>query len=95
MSHKYLGEVDVIGEFLNFWEDFIEDLPAQELFIALEQEFIYSYELFGKFYFQWRREYFPKSDRSRWVFQGTMPIDSEWKSRFETNLNDEERQASS
>ena len=34
LSHKYLGEVDVIGEFLNFWEDFIEDLPAQELFIV-------------------------------------------------------------
>ena len=94
LSHKYLGEDDVIGEFLNFWEDFIEDLPVHELFIALEQEFICSHEPFGKFYFQWQREYFPKSDRSRWVFKGTMPINSEWQSRFETDLNDEDRQTS-
>lgn len=39
LSHKYFGESDEIGTFLNFWEEFISDLPAHELFIALEQEF--------------------------------------------------------
>ena len=90
LSHKYFGEIDEIVKFLDFWEEFISDLPAQELFMSVEQEFCSSYELFGKFYFQWKRDYFPKSSESRWIFYGTAPIDETWQSKFETKIEEEE-----
>lgn len=86
LSHQYLGEASEIGDFLTFWEDLICDVKACEVFIALEQEFIYSDQPFGKFYFNWQWESYPKSHDGRWVFRGTTPIDQQWKSRFETNL---------
>jgi hypothetical protein len=86
LSHKYFGESDQIGAFLSFWENFIADLPAYELFIALEQEFCYSYQPFGKFYFQWRSQSDKQGQNQKWVFQGSQPIDLDWLSRFEANL---------
>ncbi|MBT9313265.1 hypothetical protein IXB28_13700 [Leptothoe kymatousa TAU-MAC 1615] len=67
---------------------------ADELFIALEPSSIYSDDPFGKFYFQW--EWHPvhgwspdlKPTDGRWVFNGTLPIDTTWKSRFATEIND-------
>lgn len=87
LSHKYLGEPQAIGAFLSFWEEFIADLSAVELFIAMEQEFFWSNNTFGKFYFQWSREYDPASGNKDWVFQGQLP-DDVWQSRFQVDLND-------
>lgn len=89
LSHKYFGEADEIGQFLDFWENFIHDLPADELFMAVEQEFTYSDEAFGKFYFQWKNEFISKSMDRRWVFHGRMPLDENWKSRFEVDMDGE------
>ncbi len=86
LSHKYFGEQDQIGEFLTFWEDFITDIPANELFIAVEQEFTYSSQPFHKWYFQWRWTYFPKSTEGRWVFKGKEPPDGTWRSKFEVEI---------
>ncbi|MGI9302672.1 MAG: hypothetical protein ACR2RB_08200 [Gammaproteobacteria bacterium] len=88
LSHKYFGEVSEVGRFLDFWEELISDIRANELFIALEQEFMGSYELFGKFYFQWSWVTYPKTTEGRWVFRGTMPVDQNWKSHFETEIED-------
>ena len=87
LSFKSFGEEDEIGGFLDFWEELIEGLPIDELFIAAEQEFHWSNELFGKFYFQWVRRPYPKSSESRIIFQGMQPIDINWQSRFESNLS--------
>ena len=90
LSHKYFGEDNEIGKFLSFWETFIENLPAHELFIAVEQEFIWSDGPFGKFYFQWTRECVAKPSDSYWVFRGEPPLDFKWKSKFKTELDEDE-----
>ena len=83
LSFKYFGEPDEIGSFLDFWESFIEDLSVDELFLNVWQEFMATYHLFGRAYFLWLRECYPKQREKRWVFQGCQPVDTSWRSRFE------------
>ena len=83
LSHKYLFEE--IEDFLSFWEDLLSDIEAEELFIALEQEFIDSQQPFGKFYFLWRWETHPRRNDGGWAFHG-LPASDDWQSRFERQM---------
>ena len=80
LSGKYFAGPDEVGAFLNYWENLIAQMNAEQVFMAIEQEFIYSEQPFGKFYFQWQN----RAAQTGWVFCGTLPIDENWSSRFET-----------
>jgi hypothetical protein len=83
LSHKYFGEPDEIGSFLHFWEDLISKIIAEQIFMAIEQEFVCSDQPFGKFYFQWENH---PNQENGWIFCGTMPNDDSWVSQFETRI---------
>lgn len=90
LSHKYFGEWDEIGEFLDVWETLIAQMPAYELFMMVEQEGTWSDHYFGNFYFKWHRKAHPELKYSwgDWAFRGMMPIDEQWRSRFAVKLDE-------